>query len=44
MDPSGHGLTQAGYIIGMIHAILIGIAVLGFVCVLGLGVVGAAAG
>ncbi len=44
MDPSGHGLTQAGYIVGLIHAILVGIVVLGFGCIIGMGAIGAAAG
>jgi hypothetical protein len=43
MDPSGRSLTNAGKICGMINCILTALALLGFIAVFALGLLGAAA-
>lgn len=44
MDPTGRGMTQAGKICGIIGTILMILGVVGAILVLGLGLLGAAAG
>jgi hypothetical protein len=40
VDPAGRGLTQAGKILGMIHCILWILAILGFMALFALGLLG----
>jgi len=44
MDPTGRGTTQAGKICGMIATILMILTIVGVILLLGLGILGAAAG